>query len=252
MKDAECEVNCGCHSALLIQRSTCTTHESNRVAGKSLTHGRQVTIAEGIARVSIGAVADRGVVDHDTQGVDTAGSGARVSALFPDAGLIARTIRIDRTFGAAVRRRSNVIGHTRARRVTTSVLARGKRTAGRWEARIRLRSWRCGHHWNEIEQWGGTVLLFSKHWWLTRFSCRGHGTVGLTGHVEALDERISDSAGRATAERAVGPGGAFGIDAAHAWARIDASLVDARATHRAFRANDAFGFASGWRSLIRG
>jgi len=45
---------------------------------------------------------------------------------------------------------------------------------------------------------------------------------------------------------------ASGIDAAYARARIDASLVDTRAIRRTFRANDAFGFAGGRRSLIRG
>jgi hypothetical protein len=45
---------------------------------------------------------------------------------------------------------------------------------------------------------------------------------------------------------------ASGIDAAYAWAGIDASLIDTCAIRRTFRANDTFRFASGRRSLVRG
>lgn len=61
----------------------------------ALTHGRQVTIAEGIARVSFGACTSRGVVDHGTQGVNAARSGTGVSAFLSYAGLIASAIRVN-------------------------------------------------------------------------------------------------------------------------------------------------------------
>jgi len=105
---------------------------------KVLTHGRQVTIAERIARVSIGTGASWGMVDYSTQGIKTTGSRTGVSAFFSDASFIAGAIRVNRTFGAAVRWRSNVIGHARARRIASSVLTRGERATGRWDAGIYL------------------------------------------------------------------------------------------------------------------
>lgn len=60
-----------------------------------LTHRCQVTIAEGIARISFGTRASRGMIDDGTQGVKAAGSRAGVSTFFSDAGFIAGAIRVD-------------------------------------------------------------------------------------------------------------------------------------------------------------
>lgn len=85
------------------------------------------------------------MVDDGTQGAKAAGSGARVSAFLADAGLVAGAIGVDRALGAAVGRRSDVIGRACARRVASLVLARGERAAGRRDAGVRLLRW-CGHH----------------------------------------------------------------------------------------------------------
>lgn len=73
----------------------------------------------------------------------------------------------------------------------------------------------------------------------------------LTGHIETLDEGISDLIGSAVAERTVGQDVAFGIDAAHTWTWVDAFFIDARTIHGTFRTNDTLGrSAVGRRSLI--
>lgn len=72
----------------------------------------------------------------------------------------------------------------------------------------------------------------------------------LTGHVETLDEGISDLIGSAAAERTVRQDGAFGVDATHTWTWINAFLIDACTIHGALRTNNTFGFAGGRSSLI--
>lgn len=62
---------------------------------KILTHGRQVTIVEGITRVSIGTRASRSMIDYRAQGIKTTGSGTGVSAFFSDASFIAGAIRVN-------------------------------------------------------------------------------------------------------------------------------------------------------------
>lgn len=108
---------------------------------KTLTHGRQVTIAEGIACVSVRTCASWGMIDHGTQSINATRSGTRVFAFLSDTSFIAGAIRINRTFGTAIRWRSDVIRHARARRIASPVLTRGKRTAGRWDARVDLYRW---------------------------------------------------------------------------------------------------------------
>lgn len=85
------------------------------------------------------------MIDHGTQGVNATGSGTGVSTFLPDTSFIAGAIRINRTLGTAIRRRSDVIKHARARRIASPVLTRGKRTAGRRDARIDLYRWRRRH-----------------------------------------------------------------------------------------------------------
>jgi len=62
---------------------------------KVLTHRHQVTIAEGIARVSIRTGASWDMVDYSTQGIKTTGSRTGVSTFFSDASFIAGAIRIN-------------------------------------------------------------------------------------------------------------------------------------------------------------
>lgn len=112
---------------------------------KTLTHGCQITIAEGIARVPVRTCASWDMIDHGTQGINATGSGTGVLAFLSDTSFIASAIRINRTFGTAIRWRSDVIRHARARRIASSVLTCGKRTAGRWDARIDLYRWRRSH-----------------------------------------------------------------------------------------------------------
>lgn len=83
------------------------------------------------------------MIDHGTQSINATGSGTGVSTFLSDTSFIAGAIRIDRTFGTAIRRRSDVSMHARARRIASPVLTRGKWTAGRWDARIDL--YRCRH-----------------------------------------------------------------------------------------------------------
>lgn len=70
---------------------------------KVLTHGCQVTTAEGIACVSIETRTGRGMVDYSTQGIDATGSGTRVFAFLSDASLVAGTIRVNGTLDTAIR-----------------------------------------------------------------------------------------------------------------------------------------------------
>lgn len=86
---------------------------------------------------------------------------------------------------------------------------------------------------------------------MVRCSC-GELLLGLTGHVETLDEGVSNLTRSATTEWAVGQDVAFGVDTAHTWARIDTSLIDTRAIHRTFCVNDTLGSAVGRSSLISG
>lgn len=60
-----------------------------------LTHGGQVTIAEGIACVAFGTRASRSMIDYSAQGVKTTGSRTGVSAFFSDASFIAGAIRVN-------------------------------------------------------------------------------------------------------------------------------------------------------------
>lgn len=70
---------------------------------KVLTHGCQVTTAEGIARVSIETRTGRGMVDHGTQGIDATRPGTGIFAFLSDASLVAGTIRVNGTLDTAIR-----------------------------------------------------------------------------------------------------------------------------------------------------
>jgi hypothetical protein len=85
----------------LIQQKYASNIRNGTIKGLTW-HGCQVTIAEGITRISIGTGASWSVVDHGAQSINAAGSGTGIPALFSDTSFIAGAIRIDRAFGAAI------------------------------------------------------------------------------------------------------------------------------------------------------
>jgi len=101
----------------------------------------QYALNERISCVSGGAGASDGMADDSAFGVGATGPGTRIAAFLVDAGLRSRAVRINDTFGAARRRRSDVVWQTRAARRRTLGDALRVRPARRWIARIHSYGW---------------------------------------------------------------------------------------------------------------
>lgn len=85
---------------------------------------------EGIAGVSFRARAGRRMIDHSAARQEAARPWTGISTLFPDAGSIGGTVRVDRTFGSTIGRDADVILHAAARRYITDGSTQGIRSAG--------------------------------------------------------------------------------------------------------------------------